>query len=169
MSSAAFLVASHMCTYINKIIVCNSSCWQIKYDWRLILQQICRQLNGWNVTAVAQCSIADIRADRHIRSHQLITWCRERSVIFFQRISHQTVLPDAASRWKRLKIGRNRMRMHSLETAVHNLGTVSVIGNFRCILVTPPTLSVCPCLTPSAPVHKQGIYSLWINSNDNKN
>jgi len=32
MSSAAFLVACHMCTYINKIIVCNSSCWQIKYD-----------------------------------------------------------------------------------------------------------------------------------------
>ena len=32
MSSAAFLVACHMYTYINKIIVCNSSCWQIKYD-----------------------------------------------------------------------------------------------------------------------------------------
>ena len=36
MNSAAFLVACHMCTYINKIIVCNSSCWQIKYDWWLI-------------------------------------------------------------------------------------------------------------------------------------
>ena len=36
MSSAAFLVSCHMCTYINKITVCNSSCWQIKYDWWLI-------------------------------------------------------------------------------------------------------------------------------------
>jgi len=33
MSSAAFLVACHMCTYITKISICNSSCWQIKYDW----------------------------------------------------------------------------------------------------------------------------------------
>ena len=33
MSSAAFLVACHMCTYINNIVVLNSSCWQIKYDW----------------------------------------------------------------------------------------------------------------------------------------
>ena len=37
MSSAAFLVACHMCTYINKIVVCNSSCWQLKYVWWLIV------------------------------------------------------------------------------------------------------------------------------------
>ena len=35
MSSAAFLVACHMCTYINKVIVCNPSCWQIKYNWSI--------------------------------------------------------------------------------------------------------------------------------------
>jgi len=33
-SSAAFLVACHVCTYINKIIIyyMQLSCWQIKYD-----------------------------------------------------------------------------------------------------------------------------------------
>ena len=128
MSSAAFLVAWHMCTYINKIVVCNSSRWQIKYDWLIDLfilekDRPSEQLVGisvrWIVSATSVIGKVDSRPSDLMMSYncamvgcwacvccwfQLI-WCLECWHLrnnSCRSMSHNHLGPEAPQRGKNL-------------------------------------------------------------------